>query len=238
MIVLDSGEVIFWPPHKVSWSDTPQAFPSWLKRRYADDAPPLPKTRVFEGEDKEVELRLDIAKAAVKLPGWRAHGIGLIQRYMPGPKGDKQYRVHVWTKDAMRIGLESGIHDHRYDLESYVVAGVLTQEEWAEQAVSSGLWRMWTHTNEGDKQPIATNHYYDLTPRTLDIQCGQRYTFPRDGFHRSLPGSDLVVTVMERSNIEGKSHALCPRGVEPVNGQTVNLPVDKYIALARKQLGV
>lgn len=240
VVVLDTGEVVLWPPHKISWSDEPQPFPDWLKRRYADDAPPLALTRVREAGDEEIQERLTIAKRAVSggSEGWRSHGIGLIQRYMPGPTGPKHYRVHAWTPEAVKIGLESGIHDHRYDLESWVVAGVLTQEEWSVQPNASGLWRLWTHHNEGDMAPTPTEHYFDAVPRTLDIRAGQAYTFPRNGFHRSVPGSEIVITVMERKTVMGVSHALCPRGHEPINGQTVNLPVEDYLKRAKKHLGL
>jgi hypothetical protein len=239
VVVLEGGEVVLWPPHKISWTHDPQPFPDWLKRRYADDAPALELTRVREASDEEILEKLAVAKRALcmDLEGWRPHGIGLIQRYMPGPTGPKHYRVHVWTPDAVKIGLESGIHDHRYDLESWVVAGCLTQEEWALSTNPTGMWRLWEHHND-TMEPTPTEHYFDASPRTLDIHSGQAYTFPRNGFHRSVPRSDVVVTVMERKEVTGISHALCPRGHEPINGQTVKLPVESYLKAAKKHLGV
>jgi hypothetical protein len=240
LVVLDTGEVLFWPPHKVEWTDKPKGLPAWLKRRYADDMPTLAKTRVFEAENSEMMEMTSIAERALRLPpsDWRAHGLGLIQTYMAGNEDPKQYRVHVWTPDAMLVGLEAGIHNHRYDLRSVLVAGVLTQEEWTAQSDIEGLWHAWRHDNE-TMEPVLTTDRYSLSPRTLDIRCGQGYTFPRDGFHRSVPRSDVAITVMQRFNVEGNSYALCPTGVTPTNGQTARgIDVGATLALARKHMGL
>lgn len=234
VVVLDTGEVVLWPPHKISFSEDPLPLPDWLKRRYEDDAPPLALTRVWEEEVTHVAEMLDLAKRALSSPeGWRPHGIGLIQKYTP----DKRYRVHVWTPKAVRIGLEGGIHDHRYDFRSTVVAGTLTQEEWVVTPSETGVLHQWEHHND-TMQPTPTGRRFDATPRTLDIRVGQSYSFPRHGYHRSVPYSSIVVTVMERFDVRGTSHALCPTGVVPINGQTVNLPVGEYIVQACKYLGV
>lgn len=239
LVTLDSGEAIFWPPHKIVWSDEARPFPAWTKRRYADDEPVLARTAVVEATDEEMTQMTAIAVSALTggASSWRSHGIGLIQRYMPGPKGPEQYRVHVWTPGAVQIGLESGIHNHRYDLRSTIVCGVLTQEEWTPKANATGLWHEWRHDNES-KEPKATGLRFDLSPRTLDIRCGQAYTFPRDGLHRSLPRSEVVISVMERFGVEGYSCAYCPTGVVPVNGQTVKLNVAAVVKLAKKNIGV
>lgn len=245
VVVLDTGEVILWPPHKIEWTDKPVGFPSWLKRRYADDGPALDKTIVSEVEDAEMVEMTAIAKAALNKPltSWRTHGLGLLQCYLPGPtKGGqidpKRYRVHIWTKDAMMVGLEGGIHNHRYDFRSVIVAGVLTQEEWAARRDPEGMWHAWFHNND-THAPVLTFARYSLTPRTLDLRCGQAYTFPRDGFHRSVPRSEVAVTVMERFDVDGVSCALCPTGVTPTNGQAMRVvDAGAHLALARKHLGL
>jgi hypothetical protein len=242
VVVLNSGELLLWPPHKVVWSDTPKTFPVWLKRRYADDEPTLPLTRVWEASEQDMDELYPVACAAIKdSAGWRSHGIGLIQKYMPGPLGPDQYRVHVWTPEAVRIGLESGIHNHRYDLTSTIIHGVLTQEEWTASPNPDGMWQEWGHVCDrkmrGESMPASpSGRYFDLVPRTLDIRCGQSYSFPRHGYHRSVPRSAVVVTVMQRSNIGGNSWAMAYRGFTPVNGQTVSLPIEEYLQRARKEL--
>lgn len=238
VVTLDSGEIVFWPPHKTLFTEEKTPLPAWLKRRYADDRPTLALTKVFEASDAEVVVMTTLAKEALSTnEGWRGHGLGLLQKYMPGSKGPKQYRVHVWVPEAVSVGLESGIHDHRYNLRSVVVAGAITQEEWEANPNPFGVWRQWTHDNES-KEPKESDIYFDLTPRTQDIRCGQGYTFPRYGFHRTLPRSELAITVMERFDVDGLSHALCPRGVTPINGQTVPLPIEDFLKVARKHMGI
>jgi hypothetical protein len=87
-------------------------------------------------------------------------------------------------------------------------------------------------------EPIPTPDYFDATPRTLDIHSGQAYTFPSNGFHRSIPRSDVVITVIERNLVEGISYAIAPKGHNPINGQTAKLPVREMMALARKHIGI
>ena len=239
IVILDTGEAFFWPPHKVLFGETPQIVPAWLKRRYEDQATPLALTRTYEIDDKTMQARMDVAKAALQgdLEGWRSHGIGLIQRYVPGPKDLRQFRVHIWAPDHAPIGLEGGIHNHRYDFDSVIVCGVLTQEEWTLSPDIEGMWRLWRHDN--DTMTVTdTGENFAASPRTLDIHSGQGYAMPRHAYHRSVAKSQVVVTVLERHSVNGHSYALIPQGRVPVNGQTMQLPVKELVERARKHMGV
>lgn len=234
LVVLTDGTVLFWPPHKLRWDREAQPLPAWTKRRYLDDIPELPGTHVEVVTRDEMERALSQAHAALgSETGWRSHGIGLIQKYV----GD--VRVHVWTPEAVKIGIEGGIHNHRYDFQSTVVCGRLRQEEWVghEDKDGCGLWRQWVHNNE-THEPRALDVYWTIEPRTRILPAGVAYSFKRTSWHRSIPVSPVVVTVMTRSGVGDQSSALIPRGIAPVNGQTVTQDVVGMLARARKHLGV
>lgn len=237
LVVTNEGEVLLWPPHKLFFGETDKPLPAWMKRRYDDDTPHLPLTRIWDEGKEEATAHYYLAVEAIKSEdGWRSHGIGLAQKYVEGPTGPKHYRVHVWAPEAVKIGLESGIHNHRYGLRSAVIHGTLVQEEWTPTPDPAGMWERWIHGN--DLNPVKTGERYSLAPRTRDIRAGQAYTFPREGYHRSVPRTSVVVTVMEREGVEGESSAMAFTGFAPVNGRTVEVPVQDMLARARKELGI
>lgn len=230
LLVLTYDRRLFlWPPHKLNFSRNDAEKPDWLKARYPSVIQPY-DTRVI---DINLVSYPEIACKAIQYnEGWRSHGIGCLQKYV----GDK--RVHVWHRDSVKIGmLDGGIHNHRYDLTSIIIAGVLKQEEWKASPNPNGLWRAWTHDNT-TKTPTPTDFFYDLEPYTCLVSAGKGYFFPHYAYHRTIPISEIVVTVVERSNIKGLSSALAYKDLTPVNGQTINLDTNFILGLARKHLGL
>lgn len=227
LLVVSEGCVYLWPPHKLSFG-VKASLPNWKKRRYPTTLNPM----ITQVEEVDVSKDLELAITAIQdSMGWRSHGIGVIQKYM----GDR--RVHVWHQDSVKIHLEGGIHNHRYDLTSTVVAGALKQEEWFPTLNEHGFWRRWIHNNES-KVPVPTDEYFDLDPWSMVITTGHRYLYPRTGYHRTVPISEIAITVVDREEVHGVSSALIPRGMTPVNGQTVELDIPNILQRARKHLKV
>ena len=232
VVVTSTGTVILAPPHKITVGYHPSFLPSWMRKRYDDSRFPLELTRVYDPPRKKAEEARKLAVRALESDeGWRSHGLGLVQKYVDG------LRVHVWSKGDVKIGLNGGIHNHRYSLNSIVVLGVITQEEWEATENPQGMWSEFWHDNATWEVEF-TGKRYDLTPRTQDIYAGQMYSFPRHCFHRTLPRSEIAITVVDREGVEGKSCALAPVGVNIVNGQSIELDVKKIVSSARKHLGV
>lgn len=59
---------------------------------------------------------------------WQVQGLGMMRIYLPG---DSRYRLHIWDS-ALKVPGVSAIHDHPWDLQSYVVAGVYRQFRFVE----------------------------------------------------------------------------------------------------------
>lgn len=234
-----NGRFMLWPPHKLKWSDGPVSdLPDWQKRRYASDlcaGQVTPNTRV-EWDDFPEDW-FEIAKSALSsLEGWRVHGLGMAQKYV-----DEDTRVHVWHADLGLIGIEGGIHNHRWGLVSHVVYGSLFQEEWLPTPDPNGFWVRWEHGNEGNRQTHNTNERYSLQPMTARIDAGQVYTFPKGPYHRSVLEGELTVTVLRRTDRSGQSSAMIPVGVTPRNGLDVTPGEEVFarvMARARHLLGV
>lgn len=217
-LVSIEGKLMLWPPHKVSFClySNPQALPSWRKRRYSEDVAVqrgTPNTLVSYSK-KLKPFRKIALQALSSTEDWRAHGIGVLQKYVD------EYRVHVWHSDLLSIGLEGGIHNHRYDLTSTLLYGELLQEEWLPEENKDGFWELWEHSNstDSDRNPRKLNKTYRLTCESVRLKAGVEYSFPAFAFHRSVPVDEICISVIERSNFSGKSQALIPKGQTPVNG--------------------
>ncbi len=235
LIVLDDGTVILWPPHKITWGGVIKPLPPWSKRRYEGDEPYLRHTHVEDASAQEHEDCVAAAKQALStLDGWRPHGIGLIQKYVGE---DKDYRVHVWTPSAVQVGLiNGGIHDHRYSFRSVVLVGSISHEEWEASPSESGAWRRWEYDNSTSIP--SPEGLYDLSPRTVAIRAGQAYDFDRAGVHRTLPMTDVVVTVIRRFGVGGDSSTYVVDGILPKHGGQYEQDVPNMINMARKHLGM
>jgi len=233
------GRFKLWPPHKLKWRDTLDItpLPNWLKRRYmSDPCRGLVTPNTWVEWDEDPEHWRGIAQWALKTDeGWRMHGIGVAQKYV-----DEDVRVHVWHPDLSLIGIEGGIHDHRWELTSHVVYGSLIQEEWLHTPDENGFWVKWLHGNQGDRSITCTEELFSLRPVTAIIHPGQVYNFPRGCYHRSTIDMEMAITVVERSDRSGQSSAMIPAGVVPQNGLDVTPgePVlQRVLARARHLLG-
>ncbi len=136
---------------------------------------------------------------------WRHHGIGVLQAYL-AEDTDPEVRIHIWDPRLIKPGIaESGsIHDHRFDMVSHVLCGVVGHEEHFATFDPDGDHRILTVTHA--RAAVATKYHgpvasedgcYRVTVNRLLISEGSTYSFPAGVFHRSLvPG--FAVTVVEK----------------------------------------
>lgn len=175
------------------------------------------------------DLRRERLMLALLLPSlkWRWHGIGLLQGYIheDSDRDGYELRAHIWSRELVLPGIaESGsAHDHRFLLQSTVLAGTLEHTELHLSRDDEGDHETWTFPharlhNEANRGLMErTGERFWVKRRRLEITQGQRYRFERGAFHTSVPLSDLVVTLVEKfDQREIQARVVAPVGSPPV----------------------
>lgn len=146
---------------------------------------------------------------------WRHHGLGLVQRYVPG---QPDLRLHVWHDSLDRgVRADGGArHNHRFDLVSRVLVGGVLNEELEVLPHVNGPWSSWTVINASDErgpeQPVLHESGLDVWGTdSRSVGPGQEYYFPKWRFHESHPRHaqwdvPCTVTLVSRHRRE-KAHA-------------------------------
>lgn len=165
-----------------------------------------------------------LVKNLIPSLAWRHHGIGVLQGYVR-ENAEPEIRVHIWHPALLKSGMrESGdIHDHRFDLTSHVLAGMVGHVEYHDREDPKGRYTttLLTHaraaagskfhgpiTPVGDRRSIETN--------SMTIVEGHTYQYPAGRFHRS-PVFGLAVTLVEKHHHRSvPARLLHPIDVEPV----------------------
>lgn len=160
---------------------------------------------------------------ATRLPmlRWRHHGIGVLQAYLDEHEGVER-RVHIWDPSLVLPGMErsGGIHDHRFDMTSFVVLGEMQHTEIAVQPALVGALEEYEVVNARESMLKAGSWHTApaLTGRSFHgryskhvIGRGHGYTFARHHFHESKV-ADRTVTIVEKRNQEGHARILGVRG--------------------------
>src|SRR5208282_5603878 len=85
------------------------------------------KTKLMALPYADIRRSRMLVLGAIDSLEWRHHGAGMIQAYI-----NPTLRVHVWHPSLMLPGMtDSGaIHDHRFDLESTLLVGDMTNREY------------------------------------------------------------------------------------------------------------
>lgn len=182
----------------------------------------MPTTLVKNVGDLWEERQL--VAALIPHLSWRWHGIGLLQAYVR--EGDeRELRVHIWSPRLMLDGIrESGsAHNHRFTLTSSVLVGELEHVEWHLTGDPNGDHDLWDfpHARLQTEATRSLMHQVGerctVEKRRLLIKQGQRYTFERFAYHSSFPVSDVVVTLVEKTEQEEtKARVVAPLAQPPV----------------------
>lgn len=173
---------------------------------------------------------------------WRHHGIGALQAYV-----SETVRIHVWHDTLVLPGMrESGaIHDHRFDLESTVLVGGLTNREYGEDlpdGVPLGEFDMYEVVKTSDRvaelRKIATRNFISVRETLLGEGC--TYTYPKRRFHESIHRGTTVTLVTKSNQEDCPPRILAPAGTDPVNALAARVDratTDAIIAEAATMLG-
>lgn len=188
---------------------------------------------------------------------WRHSGLGMLQAYVHEGT-DREMRVHLWHSSLRRKGIEeSGLfHDHRFDLYSQVLVGQLRQAEHELTADLAGGWQLHEvlHARAAadgraaarikgapfHSPPTPLPQRYRIETKDTVVVAGQAYSFPKREFHGTYPETDLVVTLVTKSNQEDfQARILAPHGKPIVHAFSDPLPPSEWkpvLALAAVEL--
>lgn len=178
-----------------------------------------------------VALRATLA-ALLPILRWRHHGIGVLQSYIREGV-ELEVRVHLWHPSLVREGIvgQGDAHDHRFDLTSTVVHGVLRETlyqpvpSWIDDpgalARSYDAWHVENARSagpdkgfDGDTHPVTTGLRMWTVERVHE--AGTTYTLGRGLFHATRVDA-LAITVCEMREKRGQARLLVPHGTEPVH---------------------
>lgn len=133
---------------------------------------------------------------------WRHHGLGMLQREL-----SEHTRVHVWHPSLVRVpdGGYRQIHDHRFDLQSFVVLGSIRDTSFEvtpadpRYGADTKMWAI-KHAKMQDGDDCTFLGEVNVEKREeVILSAGSVYRIPRGDFHSSSIGV-LTITIVHRSN--------------------------------------
>jgi hypothetical protein len=147
---------------------------------------------------------------------WRHAGLGMLQAYVREGE-ENELRAHIWHPELRREGIEeSGLfHDHRFDLTSYVLVGMIEQVEHRLTPNANGAWGLnrVLHARAAAEQnllgperltsyhadPVQLPERCNIASETVRVYEREAYFFPKREFHGTYFDSALAVTLVEKS---------------------------------------
>lgn len=141
---------------------------------------------------------------------WRHHGIGVLQGYIK-EHSEPEVRIHIWSKKLIKPGMvvSGDSHDHRFNMVSHVLSGLIDHEELIERPDPKGKYTMMALTNA--RAAVENNYHgpttqlsgrFSIERRRFRIKEGSSYKFPAYKFHRTPLWSEVTVTCVEKYNQE------------------------------------
>lgn len=143
----------------------------------------------------------------------RRHGNGFIQLILPDTR-----HLHIWNAalpPAQQVN--TGIHDHRWSLQSTVLLGALRNHHF--RLIPGNRWRVWEAV-QGTPELQPQESLFDVEYLSyFDTRQGESYSFPALEFHYTETLSPLVVTLMSKSlpTPGHNARVLCPANQSPDN---------------------
>lgn len=180
-------------------------------------------TGVFTMDPDQHRNYAALVARLIPVLGWRHTGLDALQAYVQEGV-EKEIRVHIWDVSLRREGIEESgmLHDHRFDMTSYMLLGNLIQEEYRLFDDVDGAWQM--HEVVHARKALKENKVYDGGLTTLPgyygaaidrvtINEGNYYTFGKREFHGTY-FSDFAITLVIKTNQDQTKPAriLSPRG--------------------------
>ena len=152
------------------------------------------------------------------------HGNGFVQIDLGGRP---ETRVHIWTRGLWQLcqNVNTQIHDHRFGFVSAVLKGALVNQLIEPFPDLNGHYRKWQaegeRTETGNRRLAPIGNLHTLRPLAPDhvVGAGNIYSMPPAMFHRSLPLTPHVVTLMTKTLVipedQFQASIMCEAAKEP-----------------------
>jgi len=144
---------------------------------------------------------------------------------------DSRLRFHIWSERIPARGERAfRIHDHIFDMDSYVLYGSLLDKHYDVRENAAGDYVMLQ--SDGTGQLNRTEKYFSCEARAPRIiKAGSIYPIPQGQFHISEPQEDLVATVIYKPHINhsARSRVIARRDYQKPRVE-VNRDIDQELA--------
>lgn len=154
--------------------------------------------------------------------GWTVQGFGMIRTYVGPLSNRKKFRLNIWD-DRLTVPNVSTVHDHPWDFESHIVAGVFVNQRYAILPPSEygcpthSYTTIKTGTGGGlESAPVQACGLRRAAPEMY--QAGATYAQVADEVHESLPARGTV-TINERVGDTEHARVFWPIGTEWVSAE-------------------
>lgn len=164
---------------------------------------------------------------------WRHHAIGLLQAYVVEGETNEhtETRVHVWHPDLRLPDMDdSGLmHDHRFNLGSTVLLGVMHDTEILLHPGDKGWlvprkrFQVWEIENARSKESSGVGwvkledpeQFYTIDTIQHRYSQGSIYSYPKRAFHRSEVDKLTVTLCTKRGQSNQPARLLAEAGKTP-----------------------
>jgi hypothetical protein len=126
-------------------------------------------------------------------------------------------RLHLWN-EALSFGQDGfEVHDHVFDIESFVVEGAVRQTLYEAVSDPSGAWEVFRVSySSGGSDLTATNDRVTLRVLQEEIHReGDRYRLDEGILHRLVPATRTAVTLVLTHPHRGTPISIGPQGSAP-----------------------
>lgn len=168
------------------------------------------------------------------------HGNGFIQISLGGRLESRihifDYRLYEMTKEV-----NTRIHNHRFAFTSTCLKGTFLNHVYSfeERDKERGSWREWRaqagpRNKTGNRQLVLQlGAFVRKTQLSHKITRGQQYFTPTHLFHESEPTSDVVVTLITKTEVlpenSFQASVMCKLGTEPQDWDRFSIPWEELL---------
>jgi len=156
------------------------------------------------------------------------HGNGFVQIVLADGPYERETRLHIWHPELTELtqNVNTQIHDHRFGFVATVLKGEQhnTQVSWRKGVarIEPHNYRRWFASGErldtGNRPLVCDEFPYEvMNKRIYFIGAEESYTMYPRNFHVTKPGTDVVVTLMNKTIVltDYKASVFCKWGQEP-----------------------